>query len=409
MLIPATSSEAIGCALLTLVWGLWPWARNRCGAPMPVFSLVYTTSQLIIALFFLLTLGSLPFGDTTITASYAWDHAHELWSLRVLAIFAGGYCVGHADNIGSYVMELIPPGIAMQLTGGGNVIGGSVLDYFVSGSSHPYNLFGGVALILCACICLSNTLPDAKDQPPNAAMGTETDKNDESFGCSDATPDSSNLEEALIQSGAAGAKEAHGSSSQGSQQPQNVGSAVSRSRTNHIRRAVLLCLLSSACGACWSPLVSYGYKKGHIVGNPYVAYSVYALGAVCAWPSVAAIGTWLGEDAQFKVSHRGRSSSFRRHGRRLVRMLSTSSRPSWMWGAITGAIVAIGYIGYFLASSKVSSTVAFPISQCAPLIALFVEISTGEFRGSSRRRLGFLSASIFFYVSAVVVITLGEA
>eukprot|EP00658_Telonema_sp_P-2_P028994 TRINITY_DN22115_c0_g1_i1.p3 TRINITY_DN22115_c0_g1~~TRINITY_DN22115_c0_g1_i1.p3 ORF type:complete len:135 (+),score=35.39 TRINITY_DN22115_c0_g1_i1:54-458(+) len=113
MFLPESSSIALPILMLCLpAWGLWPVLRSKCGAPVPAFAVINMSAQFVCALVWAATMGMATSTDGR------WSNGISSLSidLHVAAIFLGGWCLGHADHLGSMAMQLISPGGAYSMT-----------------------------------------------------------------------------------------------------------------------------------------------------------------------------------------------------------------------------------------------------------------------------------------------------
>merc|ERR1719253_2274524 len=121
-----------------------------------------------------------------------------------------------------------------------------------------------------------------------------------------------------------------------------------------------LCFGAGLLSSFWSPLATYQFKHGE--NHPALSVLIFALGELCALPSVLAILTRLDG--------------------KLVPALRDLPVANALWGCACGTLVASGYVGYFTAvDGGISGSVAFGIVGSAALTALVLDAVLGAFAG----------------------------
>lgn len=351
-------------AVTMLFWANWPLLREFCAVPMPSFALLNMGSQLATSIFLAVTVGNSCLGNS----ASALDYLQRLLSApdaRSLAVFAGGFLLGHGDHLGSLAMQFIPPGVAYPLYAGVALVCGTCLNAAQVGlGSQPLLLAFGLLLILAGLVCL--------------ALGEEAGSRSNSQA-QDTIPQSVSLQlpPSVPQEAAL---PLHNDSQRSA--PQTGSKSISS------RAAMLLCLLAGLASGGWSPLSTFGmadHSDANPISNAYVVACVFALGQICAYPSVAYLGVRIG-DASLADAFRALTP------RRLV------------FGCLCGFVVNSGYVMYFLASTLISPTIAFAMAACNPVLSLAIASLRCQFRDASRKRLILLGSSAFLYTVAIVAL-----
>ena len=121
-----SSDIAFPLLVITLLgWGMWPFLRSETKFPMPVFALFNVTGQILSAMILLSTLGVMPYGTNRTNCWKVLFSETYFTSSQTLAIFAGGFVLGHGDHFGSQVMEYLPPGLSYSIYGSLTLVAGT--------------------------------------------------------------------------------------------------------------------------------------------------------------------------------------------------------------------------------------------------------------------------------------------
>lgn len=342
MLLPESFGMAMGLLFTNLCfWGFWPTLRELCGARMPSFALLNMTSQLLTSTILAASFGSSSIGNN----DAAWSHFQRLMSgpdTRALAVVAGGFLLGHGDHLGSLAMQFIPAGVAYPLYAGISLVCGTCLNAIQVGlGSRPSLMILGLALVLVGLffLALGHDIGNRHNKQRNRDTLIPTE-----------TP------------------------------------AISA------RRAMLICLLAGLCSGGWSPLSTYARAsedKNNPVNCAYITAFLFALGELCAYPSVAWLGTFL-EKTRL-------SDSFRELTLKRV-----------IFGLLCGCIINSGYVMYFLASTVILPTISFCITSCNPLLSLAIAFLRCQFKDAPKKQLLSLIFSVLCYSSAIAILAIAE-
>jgi len=282
------------------------------------------------------------------------DEIHNAFAapnLQMLCVFAGGFLLSHGDHLGALAMQSIPAGIAYPIYGGVSLIGGTLLNVAQTGlGKHPILMLCG--LVSCCLALLFLAL--AKDSGPSEPSSGKPPLPNDEF---------------LITE-------------------QEIQQQLSP------RKAMIITFIAGCCSSLWSPLSTFARAPqpgiNEAIRVAYVTAFVFPLGACCAYPSVALIGSRLG-GVGIKES---------------CQMLTVKRL---FFGCLCGAIVNSGYVLYFLSSLSVSPTIAFCLAACNPLLSLAIDSVSCRFRNGSKKQLASLLVSGILYTTAIALLALATA
>eukprot|EP01052_Picozoa_sp_SAG31_P011598 SAG31_NODE_659_length_13095_cov_4.439597_8_plen_305_part_00 len=244
-----------------LCWGCWPFLRQLCGAPVGGFCTLNIGAQFATSLFYLLVMWLLRPDATKTAALQAVQHP----TLRELAVFTGGWLLGHADHLSSIAMQYIPAGIAYPLYAGVALVLAQVLNVLQLGSPNPSRLCVGLGLVLAGLCFLALT------QSQKNVGGRSPEREHVQVGVGLLGQSKANVQQ---------------------QPPSQTGASV---RLIKPGPAMLMCLVAGVCGSGWSPLSTFA-RAGRAAASldpvhmPCVCLVIFEVGQLCAIPSVALLG-----------------------------------------------------------------------------------------------------------------------
>ena len=382
-----SSEIAFPLVLITLIgWGMWPFLRSETKFPMPVFCLFNVAGQLMSALVLISSLGIMTYGDNQVNCWNELLSEEYFTSSQTLAIFAGGFVLGHGDHFGSQVMEFLPPGLSYSIYGSLTLVAGTFVDYLLEGSKDSVRLFLGCVLILSAIVCLTKTLSPSKPSTDkliadqiNEINQIDHDENDEENKLDETSlPRSSSFDvsKPLI------VEETH-----------TITSSTHKSKTN---LAFLVLFLAACFSAFWSPLLLIGHRDNDKpTGKTYVALLTFACGELVALPSVVMSGLYIHR----KMNPESSKTSF------LQMILDLANPRSVVFGLLTGFAISMGYMCYLNAITVLPSTTVFPIVSCNPVVSVIYNVVVlGEFKNSPKSRWIWLIFALMCYASAIATI-----
>ena len=155
----------------------------------------------------------------------------------------------------------------------------------------------------------------------------------------------------------------------------------------------------------WSPLSTFGRSKGsYPVDNPSVALFVFQLGSLSAVPLML----WCYGNI-IQVHEKSPPSA--------PVAWSTYVTQAWQlpmsdkkYALLAGAIVSCGTYIFFTASQAISSTVAFAIGSCAPLVTISIGVIIfKQLRNAPFRQSFFLLLSTFLFILAIALMVLASS
>lgn len=167
---------------------------------------------------------------------------------------------------------------------------------------------------------------------------------------------------------------------------------------------IFVSIFAGFLAGLWSPLSTFGRSKGdYPVDNPSVALFFFQLGAVAGIPFML----WY-------------------YGRIIHVYEKTPSNPPVAWssyvsvalhlpksdqqyGVLAGGIVSFGTYIFFTASQAISSTVAFAIGSCAPLVTIAIGVLLfGQLKDAPFKQTLFLVLSTVLFVLAISLMVLAN-
>lgn len=168
---------------------------------------------------------------------------------------------------------------------------------------------------------------------------------------------------------------------------------------------LLVSVLAGFLAGLWSPLSTFGRSKGsYPVDNPSVALFIFQLGAVAGVPLML----WY-YGRVIHVHEKSPPSP--------PVLCSTYVAEAWnlpagdkKYALLAGAIVSCGTYIFFTASQAISSTVAFAIGSCAPLVTIAIGVVVcRQLSGAPCLQTTFLALSTFLFVLAISLMVLASS
>ena len=333
--------------LTTVFFGVWISGRRMCQAPTSVFALLCLPTQLILSVFFALSLGSIQsqaenFDETLFTSEFprVFDGAHSL------AIFAGGFVLGHGDLLCATAAAHIPTSVTFPIYVGWALVQGSLLNFFIEDSTARLAPFlAGLCLALLAILSMAaSQMAQRRVSPADGPRSSPVGTTQLSQGPLERAESASERGEPALGTCGTSAeplKAAFGASSA-------LGEITSERRVS--QKYTLLSVLAGVCAGLWSPLSTYGRgrdpEEGEVelpegLRNPYSTLVVFMVGQTAALPLVL----W-----EIELIERGVAatpSPLRVLGA-ACRRLQVLPRADRVWGVVTGFFLASGYLFYFL-------------------------------------------------------------
>lgn len=400
-------------------WGVWPSLRQLCGAPIAAFATLNICAQFTTACLYYVLVGRLSLGTNTL----AMDLLHHGGpGMREVAVFAGGFLLGHADQLSALAMGHISASIAYPLYAGTALVLAQALNYLQLGSPQPFILLGGLALVALGLISLTVTQSlKARDEATMhkdlytaqaallAQLRPYSGPRSADAGCRCCyrrRGDDRSREYARDRLSIQGVPASHGANANALNplvllKPKKLSSGT----------AMLLCGLAGVAGAGWSPLSTFARRPAVSVGaggashggvgsggsaasvaseiamlDTAICLVVFQAGQLFAVPSITNLGGWL-------------------TGTGVVQPLCALTCRATFYGVLCGVGVCTGYIAYFTSTAAhVPATVAFGIVACNPLLAMLLDILRCEYYGASCTIKLLLLTSMGCYFAAICVL-----
>lgn len=362
------SSKALGGVLSVVnlcVWGCWPYARRECNAD----------ASKVITLLFLGEAGVIIIGSIIsdiFFGSQAWSNLlTSLYSsqspVQVLAILLGGFNIIWADFFILSAFVYLPTVIALPVVIGLMMGLGSSFDYMVQVEENSFNKAGRYsnqeASIMIFMAVLSSILAVTCLGGAHYFKDSSTIQNDNVL---------------LIH--------------------ENV--------TNRQKKQwFVICLFTGVLAASWSPLVTYGASG---VADPFARLLLYIIGQ-----GIGLIYILIAYSSNFyeHLNLRVPTVPARIDGAdthlSMIRLLSETfnlPRRDLFYGSLGGALLGIGYLLNFAASSMIPASVVFSIASCEPLATIFIGISPlyKEFNMEAAPKLNRIGAYLFLTLSVLL-------
>jgi hypothetical protein len=283
----------------------------------------------------------------------------------------------------------------------------TILNFLIEGSedTNPLLLFAGVLAAFLA-IC-SMALSDSHASSPDTEI---TARLSSSFSCSrsksavsqDQDQDQDTYKSLLSSAetgGEGGGEVAAKMSAAGCSESSGGGSGTRTSPW------ILVSIFSGFLAGLWSPLSTFGRSKGgYPVDNPSVALFFFQLGAVSGIPFML---WYYGRVIHVyeKPPFRNAPVSCSAYLQEAIQLPSSDKK----YGLLAGAIVSCGTYIFFTASQAISSTVAFAISSCAPLVTIAIGVIVfHQLKNAPFLQTFYLILSTFLFVLAISLMVLAN-
>jgi hypothetical protein len=333
-----------------------------CKADGPVFVIIYIIGQFITGLTLSSTLGmttgvpGIFNGHTFIgglTTSMEW--------YRIIFIMTGGFCCANSDFLASCACTRLPFAVVVPIFMGWGLVQATILNYIIEKSdANPYFLFSGVVcafMAICA-MSLSDKYATSSESEFSTRLGSQSMSLD-------------------------GAETRHRDMLQGLLDD-NTGTTLGQGhlpRTNHQQQQpksskvspwIYVSLISGIFGGLWPPLQVGGRTGSGAVDNPCVTLFLFHCGELLAIPVM------LFYHGRFIVVKENRAKGVAAGQVELishyVQQAMALPREDKLYGMLAGGTVACGSFLFFTASAVLSSTVAFAICSCAPLVSIAIGV-----------------------------------
>lgn len=353
MFAPENSIFATVLLLGTMTcWGSWSSIRMLCKADGPVFVIIYIIGQFVTGVTLSSSLGMI----TGVPGSF--NHQTFIGGLsgsmewyRVIFIITGGFCCANSDFLASCACTRLPFAVVVPIFMGWGLIQATILNYIIENSgANPYFLFMGVVsafLAICA-MSLSDKYATNSESEFSTRLGSK------SMSLDGADYRHRDMLRSLVTDNA--------TSSSNPLLPTHKG----------INPWIYVSLLSGIFGGLWPPLQVGGRNGSGAVDNPCVTLFLFHCGELLAIPVMLYYHGRIivvRENAT-KGVHSGSIEYISEYVRQAIN-LPTEDK---VYGLLAGSTVACGSFLFFTSSAVLSSTVAFAICSCAPLVSIAIGI-----------------------------------
>lgn len=367
-------------------WGSWSSIRMLCKADGPVFVIVYIAGQFITGIICSLSLGMVTgvpgvFNGQTffggIQSSMDW--------FRILFIIIGGFCCANSDFLASCACTRLPFAVVVPVFMGWALIQATILNYIIEKSdANPYLLFGGVSLAFLAICAMS--LSDKYASDPSTEFSTPLSTR--SMSMDDTT--FKEVHKALIKGP---------TSSTDASLPVTHDNS-SAPKKDKISAWIYVSLLSGIFGGLWAPLQVGGRGGTGAVDNPCVCLFLFQCGEILAIPVMLFYHGRI-----IVAKERNVTESMSEYVKQALDLPLTDK----CYGMLAGGIVAFGTFLFFTSSAVLSSTVAFAICSCAPLVSIIIGVTIfKQLANASNLQILYISAASVLFMSAIALMVCAD-
>jgi hypothetical protein len=180
---------------------------------------------------------------------------------------------------------------------------------------------------------------------------------------------------------------------------------ITKSERGGINPWIFVCVFAGFLAGLWSPLSTFGRSKGaYPVDNPSVALFIFQLGALCGVP--------------FMLFYYGRVIQVHEKTPPSAPVTcATYASQAWAlsasdkkYGLLAGGIVSCGTYIFFTASQAISSTVAFAIGSCAPLVTIAIGVLIfDQLKDAPFKQKLYLIMSTLLFILAISLMVLASS
>jgi len=361
---------SIGLMFLSMFFaGSWPNLfkyRERDYRKEHLF-VIYGVVCFIVAIFFAFTMGTVGAERPNFI-----DNLHTAHSSRVGTAFLGGVCIALANLLMLFGAELAGLAIAMPLTNGISIIGGTLLNYAIVPVSRFYLLMVGVSCIVVALVFQSLSIVQRQKSQTKAQMtpSLELTKIDE-------------VKEHRDNIGLVEAASAEESCSENKLSETDI--------KNNTKKGVIFSVIGGFFGIFWSPLSTYSMDFKGLDGTltAYTAFFYFMMGLMIAAVLI-----------NIYFMHRPANS------KQPIGMMSFLHLEWKVWalGAFAGILCSIGNLLLFVAGqSSGGFAVSFAISRANTLVSgIYGVLLWKEYHNTNAPAKILFGLCLFFYVGGIV-------
>eukprot|EP00602_Paraphysomonas_sp_CaronLab_P012634 CAMPEP_0185041652 /NCGR_PEP_ID=MMETSP1103-20130426/41231_1 /TAXON_ID=36769 /ORGANISM="Paraphysomonas bandaiensis, Strain Caron Lab Isolate" /LENGTH=358 /DNA_ID=CAMNT_0027581485 /DNA_START=120 /DNA_END=1193 /DNA_ORIENTATION=- len=335
-------------------FGSFGSVRMLCRADSPVFIIAYITGQILMGTIFICSLGVAGTKETNMFqhGSFFSEFISTGDSEHIFSLILGGFVVGHGDFLILTACTRIPFSIAFPIHAGYGMVQGTLLNIIIEGfHGNLLLLSSGIFCALVAIVCMAVSDNYAEDSTSRVSSHLSYEKRTSftSILSSEIQWDES-VYSPLVECGSA----------------DESSSEERLTSKRFVNPWVYVCLLGGVCGGLWSPLTTLGRTGENSVDNPYMSLFLFMCGQSLSLPSVLYI-------YGFEMITRETDCKPVTMDKFFISYYELPFRDR-VFGTITGCIVNMGYMCYFISSEVIPSTESFAIAHCAPLVTIFIGV-----------------------------------
>lgn len=281
----------------------------------------------------------------------------------------------------------------------------TILNFLIEGGedTNPLLLFAGVtaAFLGICCMALSDShAVRLEEEYPSRLLSCSRSVSVHSRG----GEDSAACKSLLAAADSEGGVEETGGGSSGKQEVTDSSDASLGESTGGYTW-IFVSIFSGFLAGLWSPMGTFGRTKGsYPVDNPSVALFFFQLGSVAGIPLML----WYYGHVIHVYEKKTRNAPVA--WTVYVQEALALPRSDQQYGLLAGGIVACGTYIFFTASQGLSSTIAFAICSCAPLVTIAIGVVIFEqLKNAPFLQTFYLCLSTLLFVVAVSLMVLATS
>lgn len=393
MFAPDNTIFATIMLLGTMVcWGSWSSLRVLCRAEAPVFGIIYVCGQFLVGTTLGLTLGMVKEeNDVFNRSTFILGLTHPGEWYRVVAIAIGGFCCANSDFLAACAFTRLPFAVVVPIFMGWSLMQATILNYIIEGGSdtNPYLLFTGVvAAFLAICAMAKSDTCATPDSDFSSRLSQH------SMG----SAQNSAAYKLLLNHGSKAKDFVNDSVNEDNDNDNPIANEDGKG----INPWIYVSVLSGILAGLWSPLSTFGGNGSYPVDNPSVILFFFQLGSLSAIPFML---VYYGRVIHVYENPESPPITLSYY----IGELKMLPLNDVKYGLIAGGMVSCGTYIYFTASQAISSTIAFAICTCAPLVTIAIGVFIfKQLKDAPFSQSFYLALSTALFISAISLMVLAN-